>query len=235
MTTKKYLAAAAFLAAVALTPNESISKPITIAVIDTGVDRHIAHLCKYGHRSFIDSEPLKDHVGHGNQMASLINQQIKSPGEYCIVSIKWFDPKAEASINIDNLQRAIQYAVNIKVAYMNISGGGLSADPDERSAVLTALNNGITIVAAAGNENSNLDKSCNYFPACYDSRIITVGNKQGRTTRQPSSNYGHYIKHWEVGTSVISIMPDGTRAIGTGTSQATAITTGKLVNARLRK
>jgi hypothetical protein len=97
------------------------------------------------------------------------------------------------------------------------------------------------MVVAAGNENQDIDKDCNQYPSCYDNRIVTVGNllpdgyypspaggdvlKQHE--RNPLSNYGNYVKHWEVGANA-----DGKVDWSSGTSQATAITTGKLVRAK---
>lgn len=240
MITKKYWFVAPLILA-ALTPTESFSRPpIVIAVIDTGIDSKIPNLCKFGHKSFVDNSPLTDQAGHGTHIAGLINRTIgKELGgieNYCIVSIKWYDSIHKGNSE-GKLKRAIQYAVNINVKYMNISGGGNYPDSEEETIVQRALNKGITIAAAAGNDDEDLDKFCNYFPACYDNRIVTVGNLQNSKikSRQPSSNYGHYIKKWEVGTNVLSDLPDGHRGYMTGTSQATAIITGKLVRSRLAK
>jgi subtilisin family serine protease len=107
----------------AMTPNESISKPIIIAVIDTGIDSHVANLCKYGHKSFVDKSPLTDQIGHGTNMAKLI-KKFAGNGEYCMVSIKWYKPNADGLDHTDNLTKAIQYAANLKVDFVNISANG---------------------------------------------------------------------------------------------------------------
>lgn len=100
----------------------------------------------------------------------------------------------------------------------------------EREIIQKALNAGIYIVVAAGNENSNLEERCNYFPACHDYRLIVVGNLKDKKTRHPSSNYGNVVNHWEIGVNQ--------EALGiklTGTSQAAAVTTGRIIEYLSRK
>jgi hypothetical protein len=65
----------------------------------------------------------------------------------------------------------------------------------------------------------------------YDKRIYIVGNIVDEKSRQiaSSSNYGKSINSWEVGVSILSILPGNTLGFMSGTSQATAIKTGKLI------
>jgi subtilisin family serine protease len=248
-----------------LYPSSSvIAKPktLTVAVIDTGIDKQNTHLCKFGHKSFSDSDPfpLNDNHGHGTHVAGLIEQNAGG-GAYCLVSIKFHDPHGTGKQNLDNFVKAIRYAINIKVDFINISGGGDSADLREHSLIVKALNNGIKVVVAAGNEASNLETKCNYFPACYDQRLVVVGNLENNsdisyrsrvvyrfnevsewhnfgasnTHRSPSSNYGYPVNRWEIGTNVTSNLPNGKSGEMTGTSQATGVATGKLIKERLSK
>lgn len=73
-----------------------------------------------------------------------------------------------------------------------------------------------------------------YYPAMYDKRIYIVGNLVDSKTRviASSSNRGKGVNTWEVGVDVMSRIPDG-YGLMTGTSQATAIKTGKLVREML--
>lgn len=247
------------LTAAALMPTVSLSKTLTIAVIDTGIDSKNPKLCKHGHKSYIDDKPLVDDVGHGTHIAGLINKHAGNL-DYCIVSIKWWKKDLDAETLIANSAAAIQYANNINVDFINFSAGGNSSRKIERDAVLKALDKKITIVVSAGNENDNLDFNCNFFPACYDKRLIVVGNLQSEdppkwvekfsndgtitrklmTTisghnRQHLSNYGHYVNRWEVGTNVLSNCLEGKMCHQTGTSQAAGIATGKLVRERLQR
>ena len=121
-------------------------------------------------------------------------------------------------------QKAIKYAVNLKVDIINISGGGVEPNDQEKSAIESALNSGIRVVAAAGNERSSLDHAT-YYPAMYDPRIIVVGNGKTEKDRAPSSNWGSVVDYWVDGVNKRGEYGNAM----TGTSQSTAIETGKLV------
>ena len=237
MTTKKLLlvAATALAAAAVLAPTKCLSKTITIAVVDTGIDAATnTKLCKYGHKSFVDLYPLRDNGGHGTHVAGLI-KKYAGKGNYCIVSVKWWAPHLPPEVASENMRRAIAYANNINADFINVSGGGNTPSSGERAVVEQALNRKATFVVAAGNEYSNLDNQCDYFPACYDKRLVVVGNLHDsiQLNREPSSNFGSYVNRWEVGTNVVSDFPGKRKAVLTGTSQAAAIATGKLVRLKL--
>jgi minor extracellular protease Epr len=233
--------------------SRSLGSTIKVAVIDTGIDAASSHdLCTFGHKSFVNnSSPLKDTHGHGTHIAGLISKYA-GKGDWCMVAIKFYDPDASSRANLESMRQSIQYAIDLKVDYINISGGGFQPNDGEKALIIKALNKGIKVVVAAGNGDDNhvavnLDKDCSYFPACYDKRILVVGNLKDtdsnpdfvtwsgeKLSRAPSSNYGSYVKRWEVGTNVESTLPGNRRGRMTGTSQATAIVTGKLLNKALQ-
>jgi len=184
-------------------------------------------------------EALQDTHGHGTQMAGLIAKYAKN-ADYCLIILKFYDP-AIPSDNLANIRKSIKYATSLGVDIINMSGGGVNYDEEERLVTIKALNKGITIVAAAGNERNNIDLY-KYYPAMYDSRVIVVENwrrepvfdKEGnilQTFRAPSSNYS--IKAvttdgGEFGEDVLSLYFKNSYTTNTGTSQAAAIRTGKL-------
>ena len=216
--------------------------PIKVAVIDTGFgyqDRgHDAPLCKYGHYDFSKEKqfsgaydtrvpvPVDTH-GHGTNIVGIINSYAKENHiNYCIVVIKYYSERQTGHENLIAFIRAINYAANIKVDYVNYSGGGPESDRVEKASVKRFLNGGGKMIAAAGNEHANLNiKENAYYPAMYDKRIIVVGNLCKNGVRCESSNYGDAVTRWEVGEDV--------EAYGltmTGTSQATAVATGKILS-----
>ena len=217
---------------------KTLSAQIVVAVIDTGIDPAIPNLCKVGHKSFTtnSSDPLQDNVGHGTHLAGLITS-IAGAGDYCILSIKYSNTSKSSSENAYDLVKAIQYAVSMDVNFINISGGGIGPSTPERIAIEDALNKHIVVVTAAGNEGMDLDKGCIYYPACYDKRIIVVGNLRDSSSseRYPTSNYGVRVNRWEVGHHVKSNLPGGRIGYMGGTSQAAAIATGKLLLETLNK
>lgn len=227
-----------------LLAQNAYAKKIVVAVIDTGfayTAESLAedHLCKYGHRDFTadqkfakyldtkDKVPL-DTNSHGTHMVGIINK-FAGKANYCIVIIKFFSDHAEGPQSNISSRLAIQYAVNLKVDVINFSGGSVGIDNAELKAVKKFLDRKGIFVAAAGNDGKELGVEENYYPAMYDKRVHSVGNLQQDGTRAPTSNYGKPVKDWEIGTDVKAF-----GMTGTGTSQATATKTGKIVG-KLRK
>jgi cell wall-associated protease len=227
-------------------------KQIVVAVIDTGIDPELMKhnsLCEDGHKDFTGTG-LADHHGHGTHISGIIDQYAKnhiftfkkSPNlidnikeNYCQIIIKYYDPKANSDNNLSNTILSFRWAIDHHVDVINYSGGGATFSKEERLVVFEALNKGIKIVAAAGNERGDIDKH-KYYPAMYDKRIYVVGNLVKDTNeRAPSSNYGKSVNTWEIGTNVLSRLPSKSFGLMTGTSQATAVKTGKIVREMLLK
>lgn len=212
--------------------------PAVVAVIDTGLmDNTItkkAKLCKFGHKDFSNLNHLQvfknveagvpsDNHGHGTNVAGLI-QKYAENANFCIVVIKYVDPMFMNNNNgLDSTIKAFEYATNIKAKYVNYSGGGTEPSYEEKKAVLRYLATGGTLIAAAGNERADVNKKP-YYPAMYDSRIMTVGSIEHDGRVAYYSNFGNRVKNWEEGTNKL-----GFGVVMSGTSQATAVFTGKLI------
>lgn len=217
-------------------------KTAVVAVIDTGFEfsekTKGVKLCKYGHKDFsstnkVDSRftvtpvPTDSH-GHGTNIAGLI-QKYAGNVDYCMVILKYYDPKASGQVNLENSVKAIRYATDIKADYINYSGGGSVADINEVIAVKRFLNRGGKMVAAAGNERTNIDFKP-FYPAALDSRIVSVGSTNEMGIRLPTSNFGTKVTKWEIGYK-----QEGFGKTMTGTSQAAAITMGKIIKEECAK
>lgn len=210
---------------------------LVVAVIDTGLDRSVVDLsqkpsddwysngiCKYGHKDFTTTG-LHDRHGHGTNVSGLIHKYAKG-NNYCQVIIKFYDPTARNNSNLLNMISAIKHAVKLEVDIINISAGGEEASEEEKEAIKEALEKGIKIIAAAGNGGYSLDTK-GYYPATYDERIITVSSKANNNTRLPTSNYSeNFVDYEEYGHEQVGEYGKPM----TGTSQATAITTGKEIS-----
>lgn len=200
-----------------------------VAVIDTGIDPNSANLCAGGHRDFTDTF-LKDTAGHGTHVAGLISKNA-GKSKFCMLNLKFYSPEMSKSISPSSaMKSAIKYAILLKVDIINISAGGVQSDAEEAFLLKLAIDRGIKVVVAAGNEGTNLNDKCNYFPACYNNGLIIVGNLTQQKTRAISSNYGDIVNRWEVGSDVESNLPNGKVGKMTGTSQATAVATGKILS-----
>lgn len=228
-----------------------VKKPIVVAVIDTGINQSLNNsnfLCKFGHKDFTGTG-MEDRHGHGTNISGLIDQYVKgiilkpdgsnikellsAKANYCQVILKYYDPKVSGMNNLKNETDALRYAINIKVNYINFSGGGLEFDKEEKALIKEAIDMGIKVVVAAGNEKSDIDVlGKHYYPAYDDPRQIIVGNLDGKR-RAPTSNYGKSVNTWEQGTNQYSLRDSIGVSCMTGTSQATAIKSGKLIHEKL--
>jgi len=103
-------------------------------------------------------------------------------------------------------------------AVASMSLGGSGTQQAMADAVDAAVNGGVTVVVAAGNENSD---ACRYSPAFVPS-AITVGSTTSVDARSSFSNYGSCVNIWAPGSSVVSASHSsdtGSRSLS-GTSMA---------------
>lgn len=193
-----------------------------IAILDSGIRPSglEKYLCKDGHFD-LTGEGLVDVLDHGTNIAWIISKYI-DPKKSCLLIIKVFRHyEANSVFDIANGLNRVNTIDNVK--FINISGGGESPCENEKDELQIAVDRGTTVCVAAGNKSMDLSKSCAYYPACYDIKknyfVVASGDENGL---HKFSNYGGPVNRIENGKSV-----DGGNIIMTGTSQATAICTGK--------
>ncbi len=223
-------------------------KEVTVAVIDTGINYFHEHLSKniylkkdkvgssenfgadfsQGHLGKKTFKPLDFH-GHGTHVAGIIKSIHPNVR---IIPIKYFSEKASGEQNLVNSIKALEYAVDMGVDIINYSGGGPEADPfnakRELEIVKKAKQKGILIVAASGNNGSNIDiKENAYYPASYNlDNILSVGAYDQNLELLKSSNYGVGTVHVAAPGYRINSSSVKTNARMSGTSQATAFVSG---------
>jgi subtilisin family serine protease len=214
----------------------NLKKDITIAVIDTGIDLKNPYLTK---RMIIPSDlkaldfsgqGLQDKNGHGSHVTGLILAVFPQAK---ILPLNYYNRKATGKQNLAATIAALNYAIDQNVDIINYSGGGPYPDVDELRALKRAEKKGILIVAAAGNERSDLDNNLNaFFPASYKlSNIIVVGNVDNNLQRAPSSNFGkNSVDIMAFGFKSLSFGVDNQNCseYQTGTSQSAPLVTGAL-------
>merc|ERR1712003_615823 len=88
-----------------------------------------------------------------------------------------------------------------KPAIVSMSLGGKGRSRMEQAAINKAIDAGITVVVAAGNEN---DDACKYSPA-FVQRAITVGATSSGDVRAHYSNYGSCVQIFAPGTNIKSL------------------------------
>ena len=190
----------------AVTLPASASSPIKVAILDSG--SNIAY--KEG-ISLIDGT-VKDYNGHGSLMAKII-KEINPDAELYVVKVMGENGLA---VNEEAVILGIEWAISRDVDVINMS---LRLKESERlhQAIKKAYDNGIVIIAAAGNTTTKINTLTTEvaYPAKYD-EVIAVGalDRYGKV-------YDGSIKGEEVNISVKGYF--GNKA---GTSIASAYATG---------
>ncbi len=217
-------------------------KEIVVAVVDTGIDPIHPFLEKniFFNNSKIDENnfgvdfskdrkskttPIDQH-GHGTHVSGIVKSIYP---EVKILALKYYNPNASGLDNLNSTVEALKYAVDNNVDVINYSGGGPEAAAEELRVLKEAERKGILVVAAAGNEESNIDdKKKAYFPASYGLKnIITVTAHDEDLKILSSSNYGKQsVDIVAPGYRIKSSLQNGRAGYLTGTSQATAFVTG---------
>lgn len=181
---------------------EEVSQSNVIAVIDTGSserDNVIERVSMLG-------DDVSDDNGHGDEMISKILSQDKDAK---VISIKAMDSNGKGTTS--SVYAGLQYAIEKKVDIINMSFVGIANEDNSsiKDLIETAINQGITVVGAAGNNGTD----ASYFiPGCVEGAyIIGAANSDG--TRLETSNYGKTVDY---------------NVVAGSTSEASALFTGYL-------
>ena len=202
-----------------------------VLVIDTGLpadQRYNKYLCDGLHYDVTGYGGV-DVLGHGTNIIGIISKNLDTT-KYCIRSIKWFHTVETSKNYVDLIKGYSELMTNMSPAFVNMSLAGSNYVINEFRAMQNLLNKGATVVVAAGNASKNLDETCDVFPSCYrfnttKYRVVTSIRSRHPLQLHPFSNYGKVVTDYENGNYVC-----GFGICMTGTSQATAILTRKLIN-----
>lgn len=172
---------------------------IKIGVVDTGIvitDRIYPYLCQRGHKDFTGAT-IVDRNGHGSMVAEVITQGL-DPKEYCLIILKWYDsPRGDPGLP----PLAINEAVDQGAKLINLSLSGTGDKPAERDAIQRAVDAGITVIVAAGNDHANLSDDCDIYPACYPIASVLYHVVSDYLKGHPATyaNYGGPVNEIEDG------------------------------------
>lgn len=208
-------------------------KDIVVAVIDTGLDiTHtdlINRIAPGGYNFYSNTENVTDDNGHGTMVSGIIAAQMNNrvgiagmsgPYRVSILPLKVFN-KDTASMS--DLIRAIDYAISLDVDIINMSLGGKQFSRLENEAVQRAIDAGIIIVAAAGNDA--LDGNPVIYPAAYD-HVISVGAVNASNVKTDFSTYNQQVDLVAPGQGIVSTYPNQSYVKMDGTSFAAPIVSG---------
>jgi thermitase len=211
-------------------PGADWGRNVTVAVIDSGIGEHSSLNPANIRRIEVIDRPEDQH-GHGTSMASLIAGSGEiTPGlapAARLLDIWVADEKGFSNTAL--LARGIMQAVDEGAQVINISLGAFGSSLMLQNAVQFAMDQGVIIVAAAGNEQ--LAQLA--FPAAYPG-VISVAAVDSQLRQAYFSNSGKNLTLAAPGVGITSAYPDNRVVIGSGTSQAAAITSGVIAGALSR-
>jgi len=215
-----------------------------IAVLDTGINYNHPDLSSKVNLTdaydFVndDNDPLDDY-GHGTGVSGVIaaatNNAIGIAGtnwQATILPIKVLDSSGDGTIT--DINEGIAWVRAKGVDVINMSFGQYSASPTLQQSCLDAYNDGIVLVAAAG--NGNVDWAT--YPAYYSTVIAVAAVDENderslwsgtdpTTWRRQASNYGDWISVCAPGSSICSTNMGGGYSVGNdGTSFAAPFVAG---------
>lgn len=175
----------------------STGEGITVAIIDTGIDFRapdLANTQRLPGYDFAnnDADPTDDQ-GHGTHVAGTVAQSTNNGTGVAgvafnarLLPIKVLGGNGQGSY--EAIIQGIYYAVDQGARVINMSLAGRAGSQALREAVQYAHDNGVVVVAAAGNSSGPVE-----FPAAYDEAVIAVGATNFSNSLAPYSNFGPQI------------------------------------------
>ncbi|MEV4279493.1 S8 family serine peptidase [Actinoplanes xinjiangensis] len=191
----------------------STGTDVVVAVIDTGVDGNhpdLAGNVLTGYDAIDDTEGGdSDGNGHGTHVAGTV-AAVTGNGEGIagvapdarILPVKVLD--ADGTGWTSDTAEGIVWAVDNGAQVINLSLGADSSTEAEEAAVAYAVENGVTVVAAAGNEREV--GSPTSYPAAYDG-VIAVAATDADDEIAEYSNRGDYVDVAAPGSGILSTYP----------------------------
>jgi len=192
--------------------NNTIGDPsVLVAVIDTGIDYNHPDLAgNYVALGYDwmnnDTDPMDDH-GHGTHCAGIIaatlNNSLGIAGvaQVQIMAEKGLD--SGGSGKASDLANAIIHAVDQGADILSNSWGGYSYSNLIHDSVKYAQDHGVLVVAAAGNEASNM----RHYPAAYDEVVSVTATDQSDALASFTS-YGKWVDVAAPGVDIYSTISE---------------------------
>lgn len=173
------------------------SNSLTVAVIDSGIAPNHPDLSSnlVAGWDFVDNDSTTDDmVGHGTHVAGIIgavgNNSQGITGLNWNVKIMPLKVGDLEGVTTARFISALDFAVDNGIKIVNYSVGGYSYSSLEYWAIESARNNGVLLIAAAGNEANNNDGT-HHYPSDYDlDNIISVAATDQDDNLAEFSNYG---------------------------------------------
>ncbi|MBI3534361.1 MAG: S8 family serine peptidase [Deltaproteobacteria bacterium] len=233
------------------------SRSILVAIVDTGVEYTHEDLSQnmfinekekngaagvdddnngyvddvYGFDFYNNKGNGLDDNGHGSHVAGIIGAELNGLGtvgvspEVSILPVKFLG--SDGSGTAQNAIKAIRYATAMGANVISNSWGGGGKSDLLNEAIQDAIKQGIFVIAAAGNDKSDNDKTPTY-PASY-SGVIAVASSDENDNLSSFSNFGKTTVFVAApGSNIYSSYLKNTYKKLSGTSMATPQVSGAL-------
>ena len=209
---------------------------IVVAVLDTGIDTahpDLSGRLAPGGRDFVDDDndpsevangrddnangEIDEAYGHGTYVTGII---ALVASEAKILPVRILD--SDGTTSAWKIMRGVRHATDSGARIANLSLGGLDLGELVDEELEEAVEDGLILVAAAGNENTS-DKR---YPAATED-VLSVTAINGTTGAKASfANHGSWIDVAAPGVEIISTYPDGRWARWGGTSASAPVVSG---------
>jgi len=205
------------------------SSSLLVAIIDTGIDyTHSDLAANYVPLGYDwvndDTDPIDDN-GHGTHCAGIVAAKLNNG--IGIAGLAQVRIMTEKVLNAGGwgyyswVTQGIYHAVDVGAKIISLSLGGSSSSEQLQEAVKYAHDHGVLVIAAAGNEHSNLP----HYPAAYN-EVVAVSATDSSDNVAGFSNFGNWIDLAAPGVDVYSTFLGNHYASFSGTSMACPHVTG---------
>jgi len=205
------------------------NEEVVVAVIDSGINAEhedlINRIESGGYNFESNNENVDDNIGHGTAVAGVISAEANNnrgiAGVAGVSKVKILPLKINLLISEE--VEAIDYAIENNVDVINLSLGGEDYREFENRAIQRAVDAGIIVVAAAGNEAQEGNPIV--YPASYEN-VISVGAVGEFEETSFFSNYNSYVDLAAPGEWIYTTNFDGEYKYYHGTSFSSPFVAG---------
>jgi thermitase len=208
------------------------SEKVLVAVSDTGVDLNhpdLKNQIAAGGYDFVkNNDNPQDENGHGTHVAGIIGAEMNDVGtvgvnwKVKILPVRFLNAQGSGSDSggVDTILHSVKMGARV----INASWGSTSSSKAIEEAVKFAFSKGTVLIAAAGNDSQDADRT-RHYPS--DVAPVSVAASQLGSTRASFSNYGATAVHVAApGHNILSSFLGGGWKKLSGTSMATPVVSG---------